>query len=341
MRNLVADSPITLTTDHDAAIPDVPPVVEDAFGRRALATLHRDRWCALIPRDGGHVFAWLGGRSALTTAITTHVTSSQTLESDPAHRALVIAGEGEALYAVEPDGTAHCLGVLPGQARARTACWLAGGGVAIHVGDELQLHVPGAGGGDTAPLVPLARIPARTSSLVMRCLPHERDAAIHVLAFMADDRGALLAITHAGDVHTLADFEELDLGDVRLFLDETGDRTQLRDGATLSLGAQPTTVGGIAQALAALDRFPRLAASLPPPPLVAGPDRDPTGALLELPRTPPAAAARAPALDRLAPLTRALIAMLRSAPAVPTPRPELLQLIRERMPLELRAYLHA
>src|SRR5690606_7774590 len=82
--NQIPNSPVTLTTVRDAwrSIPEVPVAVQDAFARKSNVVLHRDRWRALVPRAGGNVFAWLDGRVARATGVSSQVMFEQTLESD-------------------------------------------------------------------------------------------------------------------------------------------------------------------------------------------------------------------------------------------------------------------
>ena len=341
--NQIPNSPVTLTTVRDAwrSIPEVPVAVQDAFARKSNVVLHRDRWRALVPRAGGNVFAWLDGRVARATGVSSQVMFEQTLESDERGRALVIAGAGNSLYAVEPSGHATCLGVLADRQKINTACWLPGGGVGLVLGREICIYTPAADG----QLAPRIRFVATQPYLGgLRSLPSDDDDVIVIASFF-DDRGVVYAIDRSGRVVVLADFDRLSLADVRLFLDETGDRTMLPDGPTVSVDANLTRVEGLAEALAERERLPEAelavdaAPELEPGPDIAAPD--PAQATIENRPTPLPDAHVAPSIDRLGELTGALIRMLRAAPKRSSPDGEILRLIRSGMPDDLRAYVHA
>lgn len=338
--NRIPNSPITLRPDRDAwrSIPEVPFAVQDAFGAKAHVVLHRERWRALVPRAPGHVFAWFDGREARATGVTTQMLYGQTLESDDRGRALVIGGAGRSLYAVEPSGVATCLGVLTDGPKIRTACWLRRGGVALAIDREICIYTPDADGR----LRPRLRFVASHEPSGLRSLPSDDDQ-VFVVASMYDDRGAIYAIDDEGRVFTLADFDELEMTDVQLFLDETGNRTMLPDGATITMAGGLARIEGLAEAIAECSYAPltelagEAAPELEPGPDLAAPDQ----ATLEVRSSPVPDAGAPPSLDRLAPLTAALIRMLRAAPKRSAPDIEVLKLIRAGMPDDLRAYVHA
>ncbi|HVI03730.1 MAG TPA: hypothetical protein VM869_33790 [Enhygromyxa sp.] len=341
--NRIAASPITLSPVPNAwrSIPEVPIAVQDGFGPKAIAVLQRGRWRGLVPRAGASVFAWLDGRELRATRLSTRVTRSQTLESDEAGRALVIGGTGNSLYAVEPSGAATCLGVLPDGETITTACWLPRGGVAMQLGRDLCIHTPGP----AARLLPRLRFRAvhpEYSSL--RSLPIAHDD-VFTIAAMYDDRGAIYAIDDAGRAHILAEFEQLAIADIQLFMDETGYRTMLPDGPTISIDGSLATVDHLEDAIARREQLPEIELSVDPAPeLDAGQDLAPpdaSEAKLEVRVSMPLDALIEPSLDRLGTLTTALIRMLRAAPQRSAPNMEILKLIRSGMPHDLRAYIHA
>jgi hypothetical protein len=339
MRNTIPDSPITLEPDPRgwSDVPELPEHVRDAFGRRATIVVHRGRWRALVPHEGGYRFAWLDGRAARLTPVTTQLAFSQTLESDGQHRALVLGATGDRLYAVAPTGAATCLG-FPLEGTISHACWLADDtGVALVIAGDLCLYTG-------TPLAPLVRFPIDRDVLAIRSLPHIWDH-LHAIAVLTDTRILIYAVTAAGAIHQLAAFENIELPDVRLYLDDQGSVRVLAEGQRLAHADGLLVVENLDDTLSALDPYPPVAlAPEPAPELVRGddlaalPDAD---ALVEPTRIPPPDAAVPPALDALPPLTRALIAMLRSRPARPEPVAMTLALIQFDTPLDLRAYLHA
>lgn len=343
MANRIPNSPIELVTIPNGwrSIPEVPSVVQDAFGPKGIAVLHGDRWRGLVSRGSEKAFAWLDGHEPRASALTTRVTLTQTFESDERGRALVIGGSGNSLYAVEPSGAATCLGVLP-DVRIERACWLPRGGVAVLLGRDICIYTPGRDGR----LLPRLRFAALHPEFsALRCLPSSDDEVM-VLAAIYDDRGAVYAIDSDARVHILADFEGLSMADVQLFLDETGNRTMLLSGAAITLDGNPTTVEGLEQAIAEREQFPLAELSFEAAPdLEAGPDfpaLTEDEAKVESPQ--PAMAPDAltqPSLDRLGRLTKALIRMLRAAPKRSAPDMEVLKLIRSGMAHDLRAYVHA
>jgi hypothetical protein len=345
--NRIPESSITLVPDDETwhSIPEVPIAVQDGFGPKAMAVLHRDRWRALVPRADGRVFAWLDGRkvraTGVTTGLTTGVTRAQTLESDERGRALVIGGARNSLYAVDPSGAATCLGVLPDGETIVTACWLPGGGIALELVHDVCIYTPGVDGR----LRPRLRFRAMHPDFAnLRSLPSGHDE-VFALAAMDDDRGMIYAIDPAGPVHILADFDNLEMADVQLFLDETGDRTMLPDGPTISLAAMLAKVEGLAEAISRREQMPKVEHGVEPAPeLEVGPDIAAPGeaeAKLEVRVAPAPDALTTPSIDRLGRLSAALIRMLRAAPKRSAPNMEILKLIRAGMPHDLRAYVHA
>jgi hypothetical protein len=231
--------------------------------------------------------------------------------------------------------------VLPG-VRLERACWLPRGGVAVLVDRDICIYTPNAEGR----LRPRLRFGALSPEFsALRCLPSSDDQVM-VLAAVYDDRGAIYSIDSDGRVHILADFERLAMADVQLFLDETGNRTMLLNGAAITLDANPATVEGIEQAIAQREQLPLAELSVEPAPeLEAGPDLPALGEdAAKVENQQPAMAPDAltqPSLDRLGRLTKALIRMLRAAPERSAPDMEVLKLIRSGMAHDLRAYIHA
>lgn len=348
--NLTPNSPITLEPIANAwrSIPEVPIAAQDAFGPKAIVVLHRGRWRGLVP-GAGRVFAWLDGRELRATGVSSRMTRPQTLESDEAGRALVIAGTGNSLYAVEPSGAATCLGVLPNGLPNKTtitnACWLPRGGVAFMLDPDICIYMPGADGR----LLPRLRFRSLPDVMGLRSflVGESSDSDSNprfVLVAMYDDRGAIYGID-AERVHILADFDKLDLASIELFLDETGNRTMLPDGPTIALSGSLTRIEGLDEALSRCGEMPEAELSVEPAPeLDAGPDiaaRSGAEAKLEVRVTAPPDALNPPSLDRLGRLTAALIRKLRAAPKRSVPDLEILKLIRTGMPHDLRAYVHA
>ncbi|PRP90313.1 hypothetical protein ENSA5_65600 [Enhygromyxa salina] len=342
MPNLIPGSPVRLEEDSEArrSLPEVPFAVQDAFGAKAQVVLHRGRWSALAKRGGRHAFALFDGEGAKLSAVRTTVLFGQTLEVDAAARSLVIGGSGQLLYAVEPDARARCLGELPAPGRIESACWLPDGGVAFVLGSEIHVHRAAA----TGELEPaLCFRPEMDEIYGLRCLPHPREREICVIAAAAERDAGLWAVSAAGQVHALARWDDLDLAEVRLCLDETGLRLMLPETATLAVGGGLSRVLGLAQSLRVLDSLPSVP-SEPAPALVEGQTLAAPGAAeakLEVTVAVAPDAKVAPALDRLGPLTAALIRMLRAGAERTTPDPEVLKLIRANMPVDLRAYVHA
>lgn len=333
-------SPIAITPQQDAwrTIPEVPASVVDAFGPKAQVVLHRDRWRGLVPRRSGHVFAWLDGKVATATGVRTTSTFYQTLESDERGNALVIGGAGEALFSVAPTGEATALGALPEGVLAMTACWLDDGGVAFasRTG-ELFVYAKGEHG-----LEPRARFAATISEIWgLRALPHRAKRGVQVIAGMADRDGAIYAITPEGVVHELARYSDLDLAEVRLCLDETGNYMLLPEGSSIALGGSLASVDNLDRALLGLGGCPTL--DTQPPPQLGATEAPPMPeqSAIAITIQPAPDAATPPSLDRLGPLTAALIRMLRAAPKRSTPDADLLNSIRSNMPTDLRAYVHA
>jgi len=340
--NRIASSPITLTSDPASwrSIPEVPIAVQDGFGPKATVMLHRGRWRGLIPREGEQVFAWFDGasRRVEATALRTRVSFGQTLESDARGRALVIGGAGESLYAVGPEGAASCLGVL-GEGKISTACWLGEGGVALVIGAEVCVYSPGP-----ERLRPRLRFRAPMPEVWGLRELSSPGAAVSVLALMGDHNAALYAIGDDDEVRALADFDGLELADVRIFLDETGYRMMLGEGATLSVDANPIEAEGLAAALDLLALLPLVDHDEELAELGPGPDlarSSASEAKVEFTIAPLADAGFAPPLERLGRLTAALIRMLRAAPQRSASDLEILHWIREGMAADLRAYLHA
>jgi hypothetical protein len=341
--NIIANSPITLTADPDTWATDreVPFAVQDSFGPKASIVSHQGRWRGLVAREGGSVFAWFDGRKLVASGVVTPDGFAQSLESDPKGRALVIGGAGNGcLYAVDPSGAAACLGVLAEGQKIATACWLADGGVAFLLGATLCIYRPDSEGR----LRPQVRFEStHCGAWGLRSLPHDNPEVI-VLVALEDDRGAIYAITPDARVHTLAAYEKLEFADVRLCLDETGQRMLLPDGPIIANGPSLTEIGGIAEALGVLDALPLVEPFAEPAPEFAeGPDLPAPGpdAVLEVRVEPVADAHVAPKLERLGTLTAALIKMLRAGHARSSADPEILKLIRAGMPVDLRAYVHA
>ena len=340
MRNLVTDSPITLTSDPSfwRSQPEVPMVVQDGFSG-GEAVVQGGRWRGLI--DGGkqHRFAWVEGGKLVASSLTTPRKFGQSLESDARGRALVLGGQGESIHAVEPPGAATCLGTLA-EGKLGTACWVPGGGVAGTFGDDIVVYAPTQDGAGLQPRVRFAAPRRNLSGL--RCLPSP-DPAVVILGGFAFDDGFLVALGPNDEVRLLADFTGLDLGDIRACLDETGTRTLLPDGAAISTGGGLTKVEGLGPAIEALDRWPTIEPRGVAPTLTGGGEAQaaPSEPLPPPEAKPAADAAVAPSLARLGRLTAALIKMLRAAPARPSPDASLLALIRPSTPTDVRALIHA
>lgn len=342
MNNRVSTSPITLAPIADAwsSIPEVPFAVQDGFGADGIVVLQGGRWRGLIPRAGGNVFAWFADGEVRATGLSSSMSFGQIFESDADGRALVLGGTGNSLYAVEPSGAATCLGVLPNRQRFRTACWLPNGGVAAALESDVCIYTPGPDGR----LRPRLRFRAvHPEDANLRSFAVARDDVFALVA-MIDDRGAIYSIDTDGRVHMLADFEGLDMADVQLFLDETGNRTMLPDGAVISTAGSLATIDGLDDAIAMREQLPEAELSVAPAPeLDAGPNHaapSEAEAKIDVHASAPDAITP-PSLDRLGRLTCALIRMLRAAPQRSAPDTEVLKLIREGMPDDLRAYLHA
>lgn len=329
---------ITLTPDRDAwrSLPELPLAVLDAFGPRALVVAQQGRYCALVPNAGRHRFAWFADGRLRSSAVTTSQIYAQTLEHDANGRALVIAGAGEWLYAVDESGAATCLGTLAADTTS-CACWLPEGRVALELGDSIAVYGPGPAGN----LIALQRFDTRLAEVLgLRCI--HADAERCVIAAMSDRHGALFVLEAGGVVRVLAEFDDLELADVRIFLDETGKHTLLPEGPLISSNGDPTRVEGLASALASAATLPLAPTSAEPaPPLEPGPDLPAPSSPLVVHVEPVHDAALPPPLERLGTLTRALIRMLRAAPARSEPDAATLQLIRAGMPDDLRAYVHA
>lgn len=337
MANKIENSPITLTPDRAAckSIPEIPMAVQDAFGSKATVVGQRGRWCGLVLQDGAHVFAWFASGKLVASAVTTKIMFTQTLESDADGRALVI-GEPDRLYAVDRSGASRCLGVLADGERASSACWLPGGGIAVALGRSVCIYALHSGR-----LRPRVRFEATHDEIYgLRCF--DDDPSQLTLAAIADDRGSLYAIPSDDQVRVLADWDDLDLADVRMFIDESGRVTWLPDGPTLGAAGDLTRLDGVAEAWATLAAFPLATLSVnPAPELLEGPDLPAPERSLTVTTAPVPDAVIPPSLDRFGPLTAAFIRLLRAGPKREQPDVTMLKLIREGMPVDLRAYVHA
>lgn len=342
MNNLVADSPVSLVTDPSfwSRVPEVPFAVDTGFGK-GEAVLHQKIWRGLVEREGKQVFAWVEGNKLMATAMTDARRNGQSLESDAAGRALVIGADSRSLFAVERSGAARCLGVL-GEGTIRVAGWLPDGGVVAVIDEDLCVYGPADADAD-AVLQPRLRIASNWRHLAgIRSLPSP-DPAVLILTGFAFDIGMILAIGPDERVRVLADFEGLGSADIRVCLDETGMRTALPSGPSVSIDGGLARVEGLDAALASLDRFPELETQAPPT-LAASANPQPSASVGEVIRAEPKPVADAsvpPDLIRLPPLSAALIKLLRDAPQRSEPDPRVLALIREGMPIDLRAYVHA
>lgn len=339
-------TPIRLIRDRQASrqLPEVPWDVADAFGSKTLVVLQRGRWTALVQHEGEFRLARLVDDGLRVSAKVTAHSFGQLLDTDEHGRTLVVGGKGESLFVVEPDGSARCLGVMTDEAWTRGeqhprfygATWLADGGVAALLWDDLCIYAPTEAG----PFEPRSRVVLTGLAGIqsIRRLP-----GFDALVIAADDRLLVVALEPDGGVRELARFEDLQMVSVEYCLDETGNRLALLDGPMVFFDGDVGRLEGVDEALAARDQFPLLpAAESPAPVLARGDDRPaPTAEL-----TPkPSAGVQPDALlepdeRRLGSLTRAMIRMLRSATARSAPDMEMLKLIRPGMSIDLRAFVH-
>jgi hypothetical protein len=342
---VMAESPVRLTVDREAIrlLPEIPDEVVDAFGSKVLVVHQRDRWIGLVPHEGGlRPTRLLEGRLQPSATITTR-SFGQLLDTNEAGRTLVVGGQGESLFAIEPDASARCLGVMVDdgwtssgeRVRFECAAWLPDGGVAALVGADVCLYAAA----DEGPLVPRARLATGMS----RPDGVRRIPGLDVVIVATEDRLSVLALDADVGARELARIDDLALVGVQFFLDETGNRVSLLEGPWIFLDGDAARIDGLEQALAMRAEFPPLpAAESPAPVLIRGEDRPAPS------EPPPKVVARVepdallePDLRRLWPLTRAVIRMLRSAGRRATPDMEMLKLIRPDMPDDLRAWVHA